>query len=139
MSSCAFSLVFSLISAVSLAVAFLPVLDLLHPFLAMFAVVAAEVFAALTAAAFKAHNAFLGCQSSSWHDLFSFPSSKYLPITQPTNIAATPAPRNNNSWRQLSGVHNATAMPAMISNAPIVFLVFIFLVICVNNLLLLVC
>jgi hypothetical protein len=28
---------------------------------------------------------------------------------------------------QSSGVHNATAMPAMISNAPIVFLVFIFL------------
>ena len=139
MSSGVFALVFSLISAVSLAVAFLPILRMLLAFVAVFAVVAAEVFAALTAAAFKALDAFLGCQSSSWHDLFSFPSSKYLPITQPTNIAATPAPRNNNSWRQLSGVHNATAMPAMISNAPIVFLVFIFLVICISNLLLLVC
>jgi hypothetical protein len=61
-----------LISAVSLAVAFLPVLDLRHPFLAVFAVVSTEVFAALTAAAFKAHGAFLGCQSSARHCLISF-------------------------------------------------------------------
>ena len=139
MSSDVFVLVFSLISAVSLAVAFLPVLDLRHPFLAVFSVIAAEVFAALTATAFEACGAFLGCQSSARHCFVSFPSSKYLPITQPANIAATPAPRSNNSCRQLSGVHNATAMPAMISNAPIVFLVFIFLVICISNLLLLVC
>jgi hypothetical protein len=65
-------LVFSLISAVSLAVAFLPVLDLRHPFLSVFSVVATEVFAALTAAAFKAHGAFLGCQSSARHFFISF-------------------------------------------------------------------
>jgi hypothetical protein len=53
-------------------VAFLPALDLRHPFLAVFAVVSAEVFAALAAAAFKAHGAFLGGQSSARHCFISF-------------------------------------------------------------------
>ena len=79
-------MVFSLICAVSLAVAFLPVLRLLHPFLAVFAVVSAEVFAALTAAAFEALCAFFGCQSSSWHFPSSFPNS--MNISQA--IAAVP-------------------------------------------------
>ena len=54
-------MIFSLICAVSLAVAFLPVLDLRHPFLAVFTVIATEVFAALTAAALEALGAFLRC------------------------------------------------------------------------------
>jgi hypothetical protein len=121
------STIVPLIFAVGVTMAFLPIARLLHPFIAMFAIVTPEVFAALTAAALKACSAFLGCQSSSRHGLFSFPSLKYLPIKLPANIVTTPTPRNNNSFLQLSGVHNATAMPAMISNAPIVFLAFIVL------------
>ena len=79
-------MIFSLISAVCLSVAFLPVLDLRHPFLAVFAVVSAEVFAALTAAAFEALCAFFGCQSSARHFLIPFPNS--MNISQA--IAAVP-------------------------------------------------
>ena len=86
MSSGVLALIFSLISAVCLAVAFLPVLDLRHPFLAVFAVVAAEVFAALTAAAFKARGAFFGCQSSARHCFISF--RKALKMVK--HIAAVP-------------------------------------------------